>query len=141
MREAWSSDVLTISDGRYSRVCTSCVVFWDMVKDQRPPAAVIQICMGCLGIERDDKQMRRVRILCEDGGGTVSPMKRTANVIIWCNGSHITAHPTEKMALSSIVPRYDVRWGPVIVFSMSNRVCRVVGFKWVDPNIEAQICF
>ncbi len=79
--------------------------------------------------------MRRVRILCENGGGTV----RVADGMIDCNRNHDAAPPMEKPARSSIVPSPDVGWGPKTVCSMSNRLRLIVGFKRIDPNKKAQI--
>lgn len=81
--------------------------------------------------------MRRIRVLCENGGGTVSLAKGTANGIIGCNNSHNASDPTEKDARSANVPSPDVGWGPEALFSMSNWLRLIIGFERVDPNIEA----
>lgn len=79
--------------------------------------------------------MRRVRVLCEYGGSSVS---LTDGNIEW-NMSHDTARPTEKHAIFSSIPGPDVGWVPVVVCSMSNRLHLIVGFEGLDPNIEAHI--
>ena len=79
--------------------------------------------------------MRRVRILCENSGGTV----RVADGMIDCNRKHDAASPTEKPAGTSIVPSPNVGWGPKIVWSMSNGLRLIIRLKRVDPNKKAQI--
>lgn len=115
-----------------------CVTYSDVMKDEGPPASVVRICMGLLCIKGNDKQMRRVRILCKNSSDTMSLIEGTADGIIGCNSSHTAAHPTEKSASSSIVSSPDVGWGPVILWSMSNRLRLIIGCEKVDPNIEAQ---
>lgn len=80
--------------------------------------------------------MRGVRYLRENGGDTVSLVKRTVDRIIIHNGSYDAAHPTETIALSSIVSSHDIGWSPVVLCSMSNRLRFIVGCERIDPNIK-----
>ena len=83
--------------------------------------------------------MRCIRVLCKDRGSTMRLVKGTNDGIVRSNMSHITVHPTESIARSSSISGPNVRWGPVAVFSMSSRLCLVVGAKRIDSNIEADV--
>ena len=110
-----------------------------MVKAESLPASIVMMRMRRLCIERNDKYMRRIRVLCEDGGSAVNSIKRTADRIIGINDSHVAAHPTKENSFSSSEAGSDVGWKPEIGSSVSNRLRLVNGFEMVDSNIEAQI--
>ena len=65
--------------------------------------------------------MRRVRVLCEYGGRAVS----LADGNIVCNTRYDTARLMKTHVISSSIPSPD--WGSVIMYSMLNRLCLIVG--------------
>ena len=80
--------------------------------------------------------MRRVRVLCKNGGRTENMVKRTDDGITGCNSGHDAAEPTEKMNGSSSEPSLDIGWGPIWPI-MSNRLRLIVGLDGFDPDVEA----
>ena len=52
-----------------------CTTYSDVMEDERSPASIVLMCMRQLCIEGNDKQMRRVRVLCENSSGTESLVK------------------------------------------------------------------
>lgn len=139
MVRPWGSDVLPITEGRDSRVYTLWVVIYSKVMEsERPPASRMLKRIRSFCIEWHDEQVRRVGILCENSGSTVSLMEGRDDGIVGCNRSHIPARPTEKIATSSSVPIPNVGWSPVVLWSIPNRLRLIIGSKRVDPDIEAQ---
>ena len=82
--------------------------------------------------------MRRVRVVCKDGGSAVNLAQGMADNI-GRNRSHATFPPAEKTAVSLSVPGPDGGWGPESVGSILRLLRLIVGAKLVDLHIEAQI--
>ena len=83
--------------------------------------------------------MRCIRVLCKDRGNTMRLVEGMTDRVVRPNKTQVTVYPTESIARSSSISAPDIRWGPEAVFSMSNRLCLVVGGKRLDSNIEAGV--